>query len=289
MPTIIITGSRGLVGSGLVSHFSKLGFQVRAFQRGPKNGNHLVTYYPFDLADVQDNGFEGADYIVHCAYRPVISRYDRELGVNIDIEGTSKIITLAIKYGIKIVFLSTLSAHSAAKSYYAKNKLLAERLFDTHKDLILKIGIVIGNGGGLFGRIISNLKKHKIIPLIGGGKQYTQTIALDDLCRIIEIGIKQNITGSFKISHPNSITTKELYHEIADSIGTRCLFISVPLGVVYQLVRFIECMGFKLSFTSENILGLKDLRVFDTTTDLERFGVTVKNYKVTLEKLKKHI
>lgn len=285
-PTIIITGSSGFIGSSLVSCFSKLGFQVRAFQRRPpKQKSPLAVYYPFDLADVQDQGFAGADYLIHCAYRPIISRQEKKSDKNIDLEGTKKIISLSRKYAVKMVFLSTVSAHSKAESYYARHKLLAEGLFDARKDLILKLGLVLGSGGGLFGRIIASLRNYKIIPLVGGGRQRIQTIALDDLCRIIEIGINKNIAGSFIIAHPSIITMEELYRETARCIGVQPLFIPVPLAVTHRLSQLVERIGFKLPFTSENVLGLKDLKTFNPNPDLEVFGLKVKDCKTTLSQL----
>ena len=287
--TIIITGSSGFIGSSLVSYFFKLGFQVRAFQRSlPKEKYPSVIYYPFDLANVQDQGFAGADYLIHCAYRPIISRQEKKSDTNTDIEGTKKIISLSRKYAIKMVFLSTVSAHSNAKSYYARHKLLAEGLFDTKKDLILKLGLVLGDGGGLFGKIVFSLTNNKIVPLVGGGRQRIQTIALDDLCRIIEIGVNKNIVGNFTIAHPSIITMNELYRKIARCIGVKPLFIPVPLIVTYRLSQLMERMGFKLPFTSENVLGLKDLKTFNTNPDLEVFGLKIKDYKTTLNQLNLH-
>ncbi|MEK7659275.1 MAG: NAD(P)-dependent oxidoreductase [Patescibacteria group bacterium] len=288
--TIIITGSSGFIGSSLVSYFLKLGFRVRAFQRSlPKQKSPPAAYYSFDLADVQDQGFAGANYLIHCAYRPIISRQDKESDVNIDIEGTKKIISLSRKHAIKMVFLSTVSAHSNAESYYARHKLLAEDLFDIKKDLILKLGLVLGSGGGLFGKIVSSLKNHKIVPLVGGGRQRIQTIALDDLCRIIEIGINKNIVGNFTIAHPSIITMNELYRKMAHCIGVQPLFIPVPLAVTYRFSQLMEKMDFKLPFTSENVLGLKDLKTFNTNPGLEVFGLKIKDYKTTLNQLNPHI
>lgn len=262
---------------------------MRAFQRSlPKQSNPLITYYPFDLADVKDQGFAGADYLIHCAYRPIVSRQDKKLNRNIDIEGTKKIISLSRKYAIKVVFLSTVSAHSGAESYYARNKLLAEGLFDARKDLILKLGLVLGLGGGLFGKIIASLRNNKIVPLVGGGRQRIQTIALDDLCRIIEIGINKNIVGNFIIAHPSVITMNELYREMADRISVQPLFIPVPLVVTYRLSQLMERMGFRLPFTSENVLGLKDLKTFNPNPDLEVFGLKIKDYRTTLNQLNLH-
>ncbi len=281
--TIIVTGSSGLVGSHLVSYFSELGFQVRALQRN-QLASHVqnVQYIPFDLSDVQDNGFAGADCLVHCAYRPVISKQEREADINWDLEGTKKIVALARKHGIKLIFLSTFSAHEDAQSHYAQNKLLIEQFFDTQRDLILRLGIVIGIGGGLIGRIALSLKKHRIIPLIGGGHQRTQTIAVDDLCRIIDVGITKNISGLFKVSHPTTLCVRELYKKVADRIGARCFFISVPSGIVFQIVSVAERLGLKLPFTSQNILGLQDLKTFDTRADLNVFGLELKDCQSAL-------
>lgn len=285
-PTIIITGSSGLVGSSLVSHFSKLGFNVRAFQRSvPKNENPLITYYHFDLANVQDEGFTGADYLIHCAYRPVISKRERESGNNVDIEGTKRVIALARKHNIKIIFLSTVSAHPAAKSFYAQNKLHIESLFDVKKDLILKLGLVIGEGGGLFGKIVSSLKSYKIVPLIGGGQQQIQTLALDDLCRIIETGINKNIVGKYMVAHPAIVSMEEIYRKTAEHIGAKPVFIPVPWKITYQSSQIIEQMGLKLPFTAESVLGLGDLKTFDMAPGLAVFGLRIKDLQTTLDQL----
>lgn len=291
MPTIIITGSSGFVGSALVSHFTNSGFQVRAFQRTipahskAASPGSLVSYYSFDLADVQDRGFEGADYIVHCAYRPVVNKRARESMVNIDIEGTRKIIAYARKYGIKMIFLSTLSAHPDAESYYGKHKLFTEGLFDTQKDLIIKPGLVLGQGGGLFGRIASILKGFKLVPLVGSGNQRIQTIALDDLCRIIEIGIKKNITGLYMIAHSSPVFMKDLYRDMAHRMGRHPLFIPVPLALTYYLLLLTESIGLRMPFTSQNVLGLRDLKIFDTAPSLEAFGLVAKDCQATLNQL----
>ncbi|MEK7598930.1 MAG: NAD-dependent epimerase/dehydratase family protein [Patescibacteria group bacterium] len=275
--TIIITGSSGFIGSRLVGHFLKLGFNVRTFQRAKCDYNNpMASCFHFELSEVKDMGFQGADYLVHSAYQPVIGR-NRAADVNL--EGAKKIISLCRKYGVKMVFLSTLSAHSEAESNYGRQKLLMESLFDPRQDLILKPGLVLGEGGGLFGRIASVLKTKKIIPLVGGGKQRVQTIELDDLCRIIELGIKKNICGSFMVATPDAITLKELYLNIAKKAGSKPLFIPVPTILAYFILRFAEISGIRLPITSENVLGLKHLKVFNTAPDLRRFGAVLKNYK----------
>lgn len=285
LPTIIITGSSGLVGSALVSYFARRGFRVRAFQRTPcRHEIELVSCYPYDLADVRDNGFEGADYIVHCAYRPVISKQQRQSHINVDIEGTKRTIAYARAHGVKFILLSSTSAHPESRSYYARTKLLIEGLCDPNKDLILKLGLVLGGIGGLFGKIRSSLQRYALVPLVGGGRQRVQTIALDDLCRIVEVGIRNDVAGVFRIAHPRVVTMKELYRGIADSVGVHPVFVPVPLLVAYALACLMEALGFHPPFTSENVLGLKDLRVWDTASDLGMFSLNVMDWETALER-----
>lgn len=283
--TIIITGSSGLVGSALVSYFARRGFRVRAFQRTPcRHEIESVSCYPYDLTDVRDNGFEGADYIVHCAYRPVVSKEERQWDINVDVEGTKKTLMYARAHGIKCIVLSSTSAHPESRSYYARTKLLIEGLCEPNKDLVLKLGLVLGGMGGLFGKIRSSLQRYALVPIVGGGRQRVQTIALDDLCHIVEAGICNDLSGVFRIAHPRVITMKELYRGIADSVGAHPVFVPVPLSVAYSLARLMEVLGFHLPFTSENVLGLKDLRVENTASDLAQFGLDVMDWKTTLER-----
>ncbi len=283
-PTIIITGSSGFIGSNLVAYFAGLGFNIRAFQRKAGAGNNpLVSYFHFELSDIKDEQFRGADYLVHCAYQILIGK---NRGSNVNMEGTKKIIAICRKYGIKIIFLSTLSAHPEAESNYGRQKLAMESLFDLQKDLVLKPGLVLGRDGGVFGKIVSILKKARIIPLVGGGKQQIQVIAADDLCRIIELGINKNISGKFMAANPEIISMKELYIEIAKRMNKKIFFIPLPVSFVYFILRFMEALGIRLPITSENTLGLKKLKTFDTAADLKRLGVAVKNYRSALNELK---
>lgn len=273
------------MGSSLVPHFSQAGYPVRAFQRSaPEVKQAGVSYYEFDLSDVQDNGFEGANYIIHCAYRPVVGRLDREFGANTDIDGTKQIIFLARKYGISLVFLSTTSAHVGSVSYYAKSKLVAEKLFDLKRDLILRLGLVIGAGGVLW-RIAGTLRKHRIIPLIGGGKQHIQTIDINDLCRVIEAGVIMGTVGKFEIADPRVVTMGELYRTIAENIAAKPVFIAVPLALVARLMQILEQFEFKLPFTSQNVLGLRDMKTYEAHSALEIFGVKTEHYRTTLSQV----
>jgi NADH dehydrogenase len=272
---IIVTGSSGFIGLAVVAHLAKRGFAVRAFQRKPHTHNiPNVSFQSFDLEDVRDEGFAGAQYMIHCAYQPRVGK-KRESQANS--EGTKRLIALCRKHNIPIVFLSTLSAHPRAESHYGKDKLAIEKLFSPETDLVLKLGLVLGEGGGLFGRMAKLLAENRVIPLIGGKKQI-QTLALKDLCNIIEHAITRQVRGTKLCAHPEAIQLKQLYVEIARTVGAHPLFVPVPIGVAYTLARIAERAGITLPITSENVLGLEHLEVFETETDMRALGVPLQNY-----------
>ncbi len=276
--TIIITGAGGFIGSHLTSYLAGLGVRVRAFGRKtPTLHDPRIAYHPFDLANIQDAGFAGADYLIHCAHESVLGR-----GVNV--EAAKKIISLCKKHDIRLIFLSSFSAHEDAESEYGREKLAIERLCDPEKDLVLKLGLVLGPGGGLFGKIVSLLDRLPVVPLVGAGSQMIQTLALEDLGAVMASGIEKNISGAYAIAHPLPVSMKMLYEEIARRLGRTPVFVPVSLSAAFRMARLAEALGFHPPITSENVLGLKHLRVRDTREDVARFGVLLKDWRETLDR-----
>ena len=285
-PTIAITGANGFIGKALVKYFSEKNWHVHALQRKPiSNPTKNVTFHSFSLPNhFVKKSLEGVDVLIHCAvqhYTPTNKHADAN-----NEAGAEKLIKLCSETGTKIIFLSTLSAHEQAKSHYGKNKLKLESLFDPKKDLVLKLGLVVGDTGGLFHTIYESIKKTNVIPLVDGGNQPMQTIAIDDLCQIIESGINNNIIGNYKIAEHKAFPMKELYSVIAHQLGKEPKFIPVPSFILMTACKIAEIIGIKLPVSSESVLGLKQLRNFDTSNDLKKFGIKAKSFKETVKSLK---
>jgi len=276
---IAITGADGFIGSALVKHFSTRGWSVVALVREDiPRAEKNVTYKLFDLLHSNAIDFSTIDVLVHAAYQPILKKTDTP---NPNLVGTKMLAECAMKAGVRVVFFSTLSAHEDAESIYGKTKLKMEKMFDPSRDLVLRPGLVLGGGGGLFGSIAHIVKKSKIIPLIGGAKPI-QTIALRDVCRIVEIGVTKNISGIYNMAHPHVLTIKTLYSEIARASGHKPFFLPVPIWLVFTILSLTEILRIKLPFTTENVLGLKCLRAFDTKTSLKKFDASLLDYKEAL-------
>ena len=93
--------------------------------------------------------------------------------------------------------------------------------------VILRIGIVLGKGGGALEKMLLPFKMFLGGPL-GSGKQWMPWIALDDVVRLIKFAIeKENITGILNVTSPNPVTNKE-FSNILGKVLQRPSFMPVP-------------------------------------------------------------
>jgi nucleoside-diphosphate-sugar epimerase len=283
---IAVTGATGLVGRHLCDHFRRLGWRVRALVRN-------LSLYPFNTEGVEvfhcdlpgavdERAFAGARAIVHCAYMTRFTSLDAAYRVN-DL-GTREVLELSRSAGVKsFVFLSSQSAHEAARSYYGRSKLTLEKLLDPGRDVIIRSGLVLGKGGsGLFHRMCDMIRKAKVIPVFGGGRQPIQTIHVEDLCRAVEAAVTKGLTGLFTVAEPKALEVRQLLEMIASRLGRRPLFMPLPIPPALAFLRVVEAFGVPFPVSSENLLGLQCLRAVDTTHDLAALGITARSAQESL-------
>lgn len=282
-PVVIITGANGFIGQKLTEYFLAKNYSVRALvHHFPAIKKDKVAYFLHNIEDApSEDIFKSANILIHCAYL----RYEKNPDADqLNIRGTKILIELCRKNNIKPVFLSSFSAHPEAESHYGKTKLACEKLFDLSRDLVLKPGLVLGTQG-LFGEIVKNVKASKFFPLVGDGTQPMQSIAIDDLCSIIGIGLEKNSVGIYYVAEPTAIPIKDLYKTISEGLNKKIVFVPIPFSLLYFVCAIAEKMRIQLPVTSENLLGLKHLRSFETEKDLRSFGVQIKNYRESIQLL----
>jgi len=275
---ILITGATGFLGRELCQYFDKRGYQVRALVRDLKKAESLRSYakggiYRCALPDDIDPGaFKGEiEALIHCAYAS--QALDKKSAEAINLQGSKQLVDFARSHSVRcFVFISSLSAHDQAESYYGQSKLRIERLLDVNRDLIIRPGLIVGNGG-LFARMQRSLKQLPLVPLFFGGEQAVQTIDIADLCEAIERAISRKFVGLFKVAVNQAIPIKDFYQSLAAGIGKKCHFVRLPGTISLWALRLIEYVGFNLPVNSENLLGLKHMKVFDTSSDLALLGI----------------
>lgn len=267
-----VTGARGFIGRHLVRHLAAAGRPVRAFVRAPGVAPVAgTTEHRFVLpGGFEERDFAGLAAIVHGAlveYGPAHRDADR-----VNREGCERLIAAARRQGARAIFLSTLSAHEQARSHYGRSKLALERLFDPDRDCVLRLGLVLGNGG-LFRSMVGLIRGARVIPLPDGGRQPIQTLWMGDLVQAVENVIARGIAGRYEVAAPEVHRMRDLYDAVMRGAGAAPRLVSVPIALVELGAATLEALRVPFPIRRENVLGLRALRAFDTVGSMKALGI----------------
>ncbi|MDY8138642.1 NAD(P)-dependent oxidoreductase [Aquimarina sp. 2201CG5-10] len=280
-PTIIITGANGFLGKCLLDNFLLLGWNIKAFVHNfPEEKENGVDYIQYSMeGGIEESYFDNVDYLIHSAYL----RFEKDKRADeINFKGTKELVSICNKKNIKMVFLSSFSAHKGAVSHYGTTKLRCEELFDLDKDVVLKIGFVIGDKG-ILAEMINRMKTSSVFPLVGGGKQPLQSVYIQDLCNVVESVLVKELSGTFMIAHNEVISMRVFYKELAQRLNRKLTFIPISISLLYLACRFFEGLRIKIPVSSESVLGLKKLTTFETLEDQNIIGIQLKSYQESLD------
>jgi nucleoside-diphosphate-sugar epimerase len=280
MQTIAITGSSGYLGGYFVNYFLNQGYKVIAMQRevGVSTKPNL-SYLQYSMPQApSEASLKGVNFLIHCAYQPYSTDNDSD---QVNIQGTLNLAETCKKLDIKMVFMSTMSAHAAASSHYGQHKFELESKLGPEV-LIIKSGLVIGDGG-VFKKSVDAIKSSKFIPLFDGGNQPLQTIAIAQLAQAIEIGLKQNMSGLYEVAEEKATTMKAFYQEIIKDLNLKRVLIPFPIFMALIMTSLAEKLKIKLPFATENVKGLQNLIAFDTTRSSQVFGIKWQTFQESIK------
>jgi nucleoside-diphosphate-sugar epimerase len=284
---VVVTGANGFLGAHFVRHLGGHGFVVRGLVRRPEAQGTPppgVRWFRGDLPDhVDATAFAGAFAVVHCAYTSRFTTLEEARRTNE--EGSARVLALSRAAGVpRFVFLSTTSAHPAARSYYGRSKLADEETLDLERDTVLRSGLVLG-AGGLAQRLARSMRRLGVVPLLDGGRQPIQTVWIDDLADAVEQVIVRGLAGRFVVAEPEGLTMRELFERIAARSGTKVRFVPVPASLLLAPLRACERLQIPLPLSSENVLGAIALRRQPSAEDLARLGIRARPVEESLDLL----
>lgn len=290
MGLIAVTGASGFVGRHLVRYLHGRGLRVCALVRDPQSSHDLTEWcragvYRCNLpSDIDPRAFaEPVDLLIHCAYTTRAG--DPRLARQVNVDGTAALLDVALKRGVRrVCFISSLSARADALSLYGQTKFEIENRLDPARDAILQLGLVVGNGG-LFARMRQSVRDNRIVPLFYGGNQVVQTLYIEDLCAVVGRVVDRNLTGLYSVAEEQGVTLRTLLEALARRDASRCRFVVLPAAPVYAALWIAEHLGMRLPLSTDNLLGLRQMRHVDVRADLERIGVPIRSFAESLEAL----
>ncbi|MFM7438005.1 MAG: TIGR01777 family oxidoreductase [Snowella sp.] len=256
---IAITGATGFVGTELVAKLNSENHSLVILARNPQKAQRLfpISVYP----NLQVVGYEatqsgewqkaisGCDAVINLAGEAIAERWTPEYKKAI-LEsrklGTQKIVEAISQAESK----PTVLINASAIGYYGSSEtetftesspsgkdFLAQVCQEWEaeakkvkalnvRSVILRFGIVLGNGGAL-AKMIPPFQLFAGGP-IGNGRQWFSWIDRDDLVNLIIFALKQsNMEGTFNATSPNPVRMNELCQTLG-SVLNRPSWLPVP-------------------------------------------------------------
>ncbi len=256
---IAITGATGLVGTRLVEKLHGEGNQIVVFSRNLDKAKktfppsafpnlEAVQYTPQESGDWQQK-ISGCDAVVNLAGEPIAERWtqqqkqaimeSRQLGTRKIVEAiaSAEHKPQVLVSGSAIGYYGTSETAEFDESSSPGADFLAEvcKQWEAEAEkvkeagvrlVILRIGIVLANGGAL-GKMIGPFKIFAGGP-IGSGRQWFSWIHRDDLVNLIAEAIaRPDLTGVYNATAPNPVRMSQLCQTLGD-VMNRPSWLPVP-------------------------------------------------------------
>ena len=85
--------------------------------------------------------------------------------------------------------------------------------------------------------------------------------------------LDRRLTGTFEVAHPEVRTMRQLHAVVGSALGVAPTFVPVPLLLVELGAAALEALRVPFPIRRENVLGLKQLRAWDTAPSLRALGI----------------
>jgi nucleoside-diphosphate-sugar epimerase len=219
---IAITGSTSSIGNHLVNRLTLAGYDVIPLGGRSSDLWKLGMKFP---------EFLEADFLLHLAH-------DRTLTLKENVNATDLLVSSF--QGGKI-FLSSLSAHTSAKSIYGKSKYESEKLFLAHGGKVIRAGLVFGpNVGGMYLTLKKMTRAFPIIPVPYSGAPRLYMTHIDDLCDELIDLISRAERGVVLGAHCWPITLSDFIRRVRKQTSTHSFIVLVPIPrSILEIIRKI--------------------------------------------------
>lgn len=243
-PRIIIAGGTGFIGQALARFLAGGNFNVVVLTRGKNEQQDGIRYINWDgkTRGGWTRELDGSTAVVNLAGRSINCRFTAENRAEIlnsrvasssalanaiaDTSTPPRVFVQAsgIGYygdrGDRVIDESAPPGSDFMAGVCRKwEGALNTATFVGTRKVILRIGIVLGRGGGALA-VLDRLTKAYLGGAAGSGRQFVSWIHLHDLVRIIVAAIERDdLSGIYNAAAPNPVTNAELMRELRRVFG----------------------------------------------------------------------
>jgi uncharacterized protein (TIGR01777 family) len=285
MPTVLISGGTGLIGTNLSRHLIERGYEIIILSR-EKNKTSQDSKITYSFWNVEKQIIDAevvrkADHIIHLAGAGVMDKkWTNEYKKTI-LESRTKSAELILNCLKENPHQAKTFVSASAIGWYGEDAKSLERkegfietdlpvndflgetclLWEASVEPVsgleirlvkLRTGIVLSNHGGAFKEYKTPLN-FGLAPILGNGKQIVSWIHIDDLCRMYCEAIENNyLHGSFNAVAPEPVSQKTLILILGQKMRHRFFIpIYVP-AFILKLIFGKRCIEILKSTTVGN-------------------------------------
>jgi nucleoside-diphosphate-sugar epimerase len=210
--------------------------------------------------EIDPAALKGAAALVHCAYDFKCLKWDEIVATNV--AGSEKLFRAARQAQVeRIVQISSISAFPGCRSLYGKAKLETENLALACGATVIRPGLIYGEPpGAMFGRLVRQVERSRVLPLVGGGSQIQHLVHEEDLSQFVCRCAGGEVAAPAEpitVAHEQAWTFRQILEAIARAKGRRISFVPLPWQALWLVLKCAEACGVPLEFRSDSLLSLR--------------------------------
>ena len=265
MPTALVTGATGLVGTHVAQRLRKDGWEVRALVRDPTHAGAL-THIGVQLAtgDILEptsfaSAARGCDVIVHTA-AAVTAPGGWEAFRRPNIDGTRNAIVAAATAKARLVHVSSVAVYGNSARYgapgqrtsedtvlppipdhafYARSKRESEELvMQAHRDgrvwaTAVRPDVVYGRHDRQFVPRMAKLLQRGFAPIIGDGSSTLAVVHAENVADGIVRAAVSDVAGgrAYNLANDTDVTVAEFFRLAGVGMDVKVRMVRIPFGV----------------------------------------------------------
>lgn len=266
MPTTLITGVSGYLGTKTANRLTKNGHHVIGLDlvKSPFLDS-AVDFVQADILNAEQHSilFEQADSVIHSAALVPLTRQYRDF-YSVNVTGSRKVAEMAVEGGVQnFVHISSSAVYGAnsLKSInartellpvepYGQSKLEGERaVSDVLANSNIRLSIVrprtiIGpDRGGIFDLMFRWIKEDSPIFTIGKGDNLFQFIHVEDLIDFIILANEKRLKGTFNVGTDRFDSLNYMYFNLIEYSNSKSRVVHLPASVSIPLLGIFENIG----------------------------------------------